>query len=335
MIEERLLDNETLEEEKVFDIGLRPTRLADYIGQEKVKQSISIFIQAANKRNESLEHILIYGAPGLGKTTLAHIIAREKGAGIQITSGPAIERAGDLASILSNLNDGDILFIDEIHRLARPIEEALYPAMEDYALDLVLGKGPSAKTLKLDLPKFTLIGATTKIGSISSPMRDRFGMIHHLDLYSEQEIEQIIKRAASILNIKIDKEGLKELSKRSRRTPRIANRLLKRIRDFAQVKAQNKITKEVAQKALDMLDVDAFGLDKADRLIMETIIDKFSGGPVGLETIAASTNEDIETVSEVYEPYLMQIGFLERTPKGRKATHQAYKHLGRKYESGY
>ncbi len=331
MIDDRLLGSEISEEEKVFDIGLRPNRLSDYVGQEKVKQSISIFIEAANKRNESLEHILIYGAPGLGKTTLAHIIAREKGAGIQVTSGPALERAGDLASILSNLNDGDILFIDEIHRLARPIEEALYPAMEDYALDLVLGKGPSAKTLKLDLPKFTLIGATTKIGSISSPMRDRFGMVHHLDLYSEAEIEKIIERAAKILNIEIDKKGLQELSKRSRRTPRIANRLLKRIRDFAQVKAQNKITQDVAQKALDMLDVDAYGLDRADRLIMETIIDKFSGGPVGVETIAASSNEDVETVSEVYEPYLMQIGFLERTPKGRKATKLAYEHLGKKY----
>ncbi|MCL5795614.1 MAG: Holliday junction branch migration DNA helicase RuvB [Patescibacteria group bacterium] len=326
---ENIIDNTVQDEEKVLDLSLRPLRLVDYIGQDKVKESISIFIQAAQKRSESIEHVLIYGGPGLGKTTLAHIIAREMGTGIQATSGPAIERTGDLASILTNLTDGDILFIDEIHRLARPIEETLYSAMEDFALDLVLGKGPSAKTLKIDLPRFTLIGATTRIGLISSPLRDRFGAIHHLDFYNEKDLQKIISRSAKILNIKIDKSAIEEIAKRSRFTPRIANRILKRVRDFAQVKGQEAINRDIAQKALEILDIDRFGLDKSDRTILEIIIDKFNSGPVGLTTLSAATHEDKDTIEEVYEPYLMQLGFLERTPKGRKVTARALDHLGK------
>lgn len=319
------------DEEKILELSLRPQFLRDYIGQDKVKESICIFIQAAQKRSESIEHVLIYGGPGLGKTTLAHIIAREMGSSIQATSGPAIERTGDLASILTNLSDGDILFIDEIHRLARPIEETLYSAMEDFALDLVLGKGPSAKTLKIDLPRFTLIGATTRIGLISSPLRDRFGAIHHLDFYQEKDLEKIISRSAKILKIKIESEAIKEIARRSRYTPRIANRILKRVRDFSQVKGREVIDKKIAQKALEMLDIDQFGLDKSDRAILEVIINKFNGGPVGLATLAAATHEDKDTIEEVYEPYLMQLGFLERTPKGRKATVRAVNYLGNKH----
>lgn len=329
MEEKHIINGEEQEEEKILDLGLRPRKLSNYIGQNKVKNSISIFIEAARTRKESLEHVLIYGGPGLGKTTLAHIIAREMGVGIQTTSGPAIERSGDLASILTNLAPGDVLFIDEIHRLARPIEEALYPAMEDYSLDLILGKGPSAKTLKLDLPKFTLIGATTRIGLISSPMRDRFGVVAHLDFYENQEIEKIISRSAGILKIKINPEAVKEIAKRSRFTPRIANRLLKRVRDYAQVKNKGFIDLPIATEALAMLDIDQFGLDKIDRRILEVITDKFSGGPVGLQTLAAAINEDVETISEVYEPYLMQLGFLERTSKGRKTTGKSREHFGK------
>lgn len=329
--ESRLVNPQESEEEKILDLSLRPRRLVDFIGQEKVKESVVIFTQAAKKRKEALEHVLIYGGPGLGKTTLAHIIAQEMGVGVQATSGPAIERTGDLASILTNLSPGDVLFIDEIHRLARPIEETLYPAMEEFALDLVLGKGPSAKTLRLDLPFFTLIGATTRIGLISSPMRDRFGVLYHLGFYEQEAIEKIIARSARILKIKIDPAGIKEIAQRARCTPRVANRLLKRVRDFAQVKGNDVITKEVAQAGLDLLEVDQFGLDRVDRELLQTIIDKFSGGPVGLETLAAAIHEDEETISEVCEPYLMQIGFLERTPKGRKTTPRALEHLkGRK-----
>lgn len=324
---ESIVEATEQDEEKVLDLSLRPQRLRDYIGQDKVKESISIFIQAAQKRAESIEHVLIYGGPGLGKTTLAHIIAREMGVSIQATSGPAIERTGDLASILTNLSNGDILFIDEIHRLARPIEETLYSAMEDFALDLVLGKGPSAKTLKIDLPRFTLIGATTRIGLISSPLRDRFGAIHHLDFYTEKDLEKIISRSAKILKIKIDTEAIAEIARRSRFTPRIANRILKRVRDFSQVKGQEIIDQKIAQKALEMLDIDQFGLDKSDRTILEIIINKFNGGPVGVSTLAAATHEDKDTIEEVYEPYLMQLGFLERTPKGRKTTERATNHL--------
>lgn len=311
-----------------LDLTLRPSKLSQYIGQEKVKESIAIFTQAAKNRGDALEHVLIYGPPGLGKTTLAHIIANEMSSNIKVTSGPAIERAGDLASILTNLSDGDILFIDEVHRLNKVVEEVLYPAMEDYALDLVVGKGPSAKTLRLDLPKFTLVGATTRIAALSSPMRDRFGIIHNLDFYSTKEIEQIIKRAARILEIKIDQSGIVAIAKRSRATPRIANRLLKRTRDFAQVKSNGIVSANVAKDALKLLEIDHQGLDKTDQKILAAIIHKFSGGPVGLETLAAATSEDIDTICDVYEPYLMKIGFLERTPRGRKATKHAYLHLG-------
>lgn len=314
-------------EDQKLDLTLRPQKLSEYIGQEKVKESISIFTQAAKSRGDALEHVLIYGPPGLGKTTLAHIIASEMNSNIKVTSGPAIERAGDLASILTNLSDGDILFIDEVHRLNKVVEEVLYPAMEDYALDLIVGKGPAAKTLRLDLPKFTLIGATTRIAALSSPMRDRFGIIHNLDFYSVKEIEQIIARAARILKIKIDQSGIIEIAKRSRATPRIANRLLKRIRDFAQVKGDGIILSKIAKEALKLLDIDHQGLDKTDKKILNAIIDKFSGGPVGLETLSAATSEDIDTICDVYEPYLMKIGFLERTPRGRKVTKQAYLHL--------
>lgn len=328
MAEERITNAEDLNvEDKQLDLTLRPKKLIDYIGQKKVKQSLEVFTQAAKKRKEALEHILIYGPPGLGKTTLANVINHELGVNIRNTSGPAIERAGDLASILTNLSDQDILFIDEIHRLNRVVEETLYPAMEEFALDLVIGKGPSAKTLRLDLPRFTLIGATTRIGLISSPMRDRFGMIHHLDFYSEKEIAQIIARSAKILRIKISLEGIKEIAQRSRGTPRIANRLLKRVRDYAQVKKDGIISEEVAREALEMLEVDEKGLDRIDRKLLLTIIEKFKGGPVGINTLSAAISEENETIEDVYEPFLLQIGFLDRTSKGRKVTDLAYRHF--------
>jgi len=321
------LNPDSFEQEEEFEVTLRPKRFDEYIGQETLKDNLFVYIEAAKKRGEPIEHLMFYGPPGLGKTTLSHVIANEVGVNIKITSGPAIERAGDLASILTNLAEGDILFIDEIHRLNRMIEEVLYPAMEDFAIDLILGKGPSAKTMRLNLPRFTLIGATTKIGALSSPLRDRFGAVYRLDYYNEKELQQIIKRAAKILEVEIDQGGVAEIAKRSRRTPRIANRILKRVRDFAQVKHKGKITKEIADISLKKLDIDELGLDKNDREYLECIIKKFSGGPVGLETISAAISEDKDTIEDVIEPYLLQLGFIDRTPKGRIATPGAYQHL--------
>lgn len=314
-------------DEGFFEATLRPQTLTEYVGQTKIKTNLKIFIDAARKRQETLEHILLYGPPGLGKTTLAHIIAREVKTNIKITSGPAIEKAGDLASLLTSLEPNDILFIDEVHRLNKQVEEILYPAMEDYCLDIILGKGAGAKALRLDLPRFTLIGATTRAGLLSAPLRDRFGSTFRLDYYEENEIEQILGRAAQILKIKIDEPGKQELARRSRRTPRIANRLLKRVRDFAQVKAAGHITGSVAHEALDMLEVDSIGLDANDRRLLLTLIEKFRGGPVGLGSLATATSEEEETLEDIYEPYLIRLGLLTRTAKGRMATPAAYEHL--------
>ncbi len=312
-----------------LDFTLRPKILNEYIGQNKIKESLYVTVSAARGRGEPIEHVLLHGAPGLGKTTLAHLIAGEMGAGLRITTGPAIEKSGDLAAILSNLEEGDVLFIDEIHRLNKVIEEVLYPAMEEYALDIIIGKGPGARTVRIDLPRFTLIGATTKVSLLSSPLRDRFGIHHHLDFYEQDDIEKIIKRSASILKINLDDESAEIIASRARRTPRVANRLLKRVRDYCEVKGGGILNHEACQGAFNMLEIDKLGLDRVDRKILETIIDKFSGGPVGLNTIAAATGEDTATIEDVYEPYLVRLGFLDRTPRGRAATHLAYKHLGR------
>ena len=310
--------------------SLRPKTLREYIGQESVKRNLHISIEAALKRHEPLDHLLLYGPPGLGKTTLAGIIAAEMGQNIRITSGPAIEKAGDLASILTNLSDGDVLFIDEIHRLSRSVEEVIYPAMEDYALDIMIGKGPTARSIRLDLPRFTLVGATTRAGLLSAPLRDRFGILFRLEMYSPEELAAIVRRSAGILNVRADDEGILEIARRSRGTPRIANRMLRRVRDFAQIRAGGVITLEVARQGMDLLDVDELGLEKLDRAMLETMIDKFGGGPVGLETLSAMTGEDASTIEDVYEPYLMQLGFLTRTPRGRVVMPAAYEHLGRK-----
>ncbi|QSX06410.1 Holliday junction branch migration DNA helicase RuvB [Sedimentibacter sp. zth1] len=313
--------------EEEIELSLRPQRLAQYIGQDKVKEKMSIFIEAAKMRNEPLDHVLLSGPPGLGKTTMANIISTEMGVNIRITSGPAIERPGDLAAILTNLNENDVLFIDEIHRLNRSVEEIMYPAMEDYALDIIIGKGPSARSIRLDLSKFTLIGATTRAGLLSSPLRDRFGVTCNLDYYNSEDLKQIILRSAGIINIDIDEEGADEIARRSRGTPRIANRLLRRVRDFAIVKGQGEIDIETADRALKMLEIDSIGLDRLDRKILNTIIDFYKGGPVGVETLAASIGEEKSTIEDVYEPYLLQIGFINRTPRGRIVTEKGFKHV--------
>ena len=315
-----------------LEVTLRPRDFANYIGQERLKQNLQLAIDAAKKRGEPLDHVLLHGPPGLGKTTMASVIAHEMGAQVKITSGPAIERSGDLASLLTNLQDGDILFIDEIHRLNRTVEEVLYSAMEDFKLDIMLGKGPSARSLRLDLPKFTIIGATTRTGALAAPLRDRFGMIHRLEFYTPDEIQQIIERAATILHVKIDAQAASELAKRSRLTPRIANRLLKRVRDYADVNGDGIIDANLSFKALELLDVDELGLDPSDRMLLLAIIENYNGGPVGVETLAAITAEERSTIEDFYEPYLMQIGLLERTPRGRKVTHKTYKHLGKEHK---
>ena len=324
----RIIQTDLAGEDIVIEKGLRPESLDQYVGQSKAKNNLKIFIEAAKSRNEPLDHVLFYGPPGLGKTTLATIIAHEMGVHIKVTSGPAIEKPGEMAAILNNLAENDILFIDEIHRLNRQVEEVLYPAMEDYSIDIMIGKGQGARSIRLDLPKFTLVGATTRAGLLTAPLRDRFGVINKLEFYTVDELKQIIIRSAGLLNVEIDEKGATELARRSRGTPRLANRLLKRVRDFAQVKYDGVITEDVANLALDLLEVDKLGLDKGDRSILETMIDKFDGGPVGLDTLAAALGEDSGTLEHVYEPYLIQNGLLQRTPRGRIATRLAYEHLG-------
>ncbi len=319
-----------MEEDKAAEGSLRPKCLSEYIGQEKVKHNLKIYIDAARARGEALDHVLFYGPPGLGKTTLAGIIANEMGSNLKITSGPAIEKPGEMAAILNNLQENDVLFVDEIHRLNRQVEEVLYPAMEDFAIDIVIGKGAAARSIRLDLPKFTLVGATTRAGLLTAPLRDRFGVINRLEFYTVEELRTILLRSAQVMGVELDEEGALEMARRSRGTPRLANRLLKRVRDFAQVKYDGVITKEVAQFALDLLEVDKLGLDNGDRAILTTIIEKFSGGPVGVETLAAAIGEDVGTVEEVYEPYLIQNGLIQRTPRGRVATEAAMDHLKRK-----
>lgn len=333
MEEERIISAFKQDIDFEYELNLRPRNFADYIGQSRVKETLEIYIQAAKSRREALDHVLLYGPPGLGKTSLAHIIANELQVNLRITSGPAIERPGDLAALLTNLEPKDVLFIDEVHRLNRSVEEVLYPAMEDFALDIIIGKGPSARSVRIDLPRFTLVGATTRAGSLTSPLRDRFGIINRLDFYETYELQQIITRSAAILKIAIEESGAQEIAGRSRGTPRIANRLLKRVRDYAQVKASGDITAKVADEALQMMEVDRLGLDRIDRTVLMTIIDKFDGGPVGLDTIAASIGEEAETIEDVYEPYLLQIGFINRTPRGRVATRLAYEHFNRPFRN--
>jgi len=328
MNQDRVIDSEIESEEIQYDCKLRPAKFDDYVGQEKIKENLKIFISAARMRGDALDHVLFYGPPGLGKTTLANIISVEMGANLKSTSGPVIEKTGDLAALLTNLKEGDILFIDEIHRLSNVIEEVLYSAMEDFKLDIMIGQGPSARSIKLDLPPFTLVGATTRAGLLTSPLRDRFGVVHRLDYYSAEELEIIVTRSAAILDIPIKPDGAREIARRSRGTPRIANRLLRRVRDYAQVKADGVIFRDVAQKSLEMLEVDSMGLDKMDHKLLLTLIEKFNGGPVGVESLAASISEEKDTIEDVLEPFLMQSGFIHRTPRGRVATQMAYEHFG-------
>lgn len=327
-MEKRIITTDVTEEDLRTEGSLRPQYFKDYIGQEKAKSNLKIYIEAAKQRGDALDHVLFYGPPGLGKTTLAGIIANEMGVHMKVTSGPAIEKPGEMAAILNNLQENDVLFVDEIHRLNRQVEEVLYPAMEDYAIDIMIGKGTTARSIRLDLPKFTLVGATTRAGLLTAPLRDRFGVVHHLEFYTEEELQTIIIHSAKLLGVKIDREGALEMARRSRGTPRLANRLLKRVRDFAQVKYDGRITKEVADFALDLLEVDRYGLDQIDRLLLTTIIQRFAGGPVGLDTLAAAVGEDAGTIEDVYEPYLIKHGFLLRTPRGRAVTELAYSHLG-------
>lgn len=329
--DERIVSGGFIEEDNDIEYGLRPRKLDEYVGQDRVKANLEIYIQAAKERKEALDHVLLYGPPGLGKTTLAGIIANEMGVNIRITSGPAIEKAGDLAAILTNLSEHDILFIDEIHRMSRTVEEILYPAMEDYALDIIIGKGPAAKSIRIDLPKFTLIGATTRTGLLTAPLRDRFGVIGRLELYSTEDLQKIVIRSAGLLGVEMDEDGAAEIASRSRGTPRIANRFLKRVRDYAQVKYDNKVTWKIADEALRLMEVDELGLDTIDRRMLTTMIESFGGGPVGLDTIAATISEDATTIEDVYEPYLLQLGFIARTPRGRVATKFAYDHFGIPY----
>ncbi len=329
---ERIVSPQNKREDVGLDVGLRPQTLDEYVGQDRVKENLRILIEAAKGRREALDHVLIYGPPGLGKTTLAHVVANEMGVNIKVTAGPAIERAGDLAAILTNLRQGDVLFVDEVHRLGRAVEEILYPAMEDYALDIVIGKGPGARSIRLKLPRFTIIGATTRLALMTAPLRARFGAVYRLDFYDELAMQSIVSRSAGILGIAIDEGGVVEISRRARGTPRVANRLLKRVRDYAQVRADGVISQTVSEEALSLLEIDPLGLDDMDRRVLWTIIDKFDGGPVGLETIAAALSEESDTIMDVVEPYLLQLGFLDRTPRGRVATRRAYEHLEIAYE---